>query len=238
MKISATALGETAGDFFSFSANQNFRTSTIEMLGLFIFALSFQLKAKSYKPLIYGAVIFFASAAGTTMSDLMNHTMALGSIKSSFLTLTVLISILGYWRYFAGSLSFDIKTSKVEILYWIAIMFSNTLGTSLGDYILEDTTLGIAESTLLLVVLLSFIIFLSYLKSGNKIILFWLGFVLTRPFGAIIGTALTKPIEKGGLNLDTFTSSFTLLAVLGVCLTRMVLNQKKLNLLNSVAANR
>ncbi len=130
--------------------------------------------------------------------------------------LTLLLCILAYWRKSEGSLSVtNIKTRKAEILYWLAILFSNTLGTALGDFLADDSGLGFAGGALLIGSLLSLIIGANFYSRLSKILLFWLAFILTRPFGATVGDFLTKTHENGGLNFGTIHASLVLSLILG-----------------------
>jgi len=228
MKISATTLGETAGDLFSMTLNAGYAASTIVLMSLFLIALFFQLRSKSYHPALYWSVILLTSTAGTTMSDFMDRTLELGYMKGSLILVTLLIIVLATWKYTVGTLSVDhIKSRKAEIFYWVAILLSNTLGTALGDFLADDSGLGFAGGALLIGSLLVVIVGVHYLTKINKVILFWLAFVLTRPFGATIGDVLTKSTDKGGLNFGTVNSSLFLLTILVCFIAITVKNQKK-----------
>ena len=131
MKICATTLGETAGDLFSMTMKAGYAMSSIVLLSLFVIALVFQLVAKTYRPILYWAVILLTSTAGTTISDFMDRTLGLGYAKGSAILVALLMATLATWRLTSGSLSVDkIRTMKVEIFYWVAILFSNTCSSS------------------------------------------------------------------------------------------------------------
>lgn len=228
MKISATTLGETAGDLFSMTLNAGYAASTVVLMSLFLIALIFQLKSKNYHPILYWSVILLTSTAGTTMSDFMDRTLELGYMKGSLILVTSLISVLAIWKYAVGTLAVDhIKSRKAEVFYWIAILISNTLGTALGDFLADDSGLGFAGGALVIGGLLAAIVAAYYLTKINKVILFWLAFILTRPFGATIGDVLTKSTDKGGLNFGTVNSSLFLFAILAFFIVITVKNQKK-----------
>ncbi len=215
MKISATTLGETAGDLFSMTLDIGYAISSLALLGVFAVALAVQLSAKRHHPFLYWGVILATSTAGTTVSDYMDRTLGLGYAIGSLILLSLLLLTLTGWRISIGSLSVtSIQTTKAEIFYWIAILFSNTLGTALGDYLADDSGLGFAGGALLIGSVIGFIVALYYFTTISRLLLFWSAFVLTRPFGATMGDVLTKPIEKGGLDLGTAGSSATLLSVL------------------------
>lgn len=230
MKICATTLGETGGDLFSMTMKIGYATSSIILIGLFAITLAFQLLSKSYRPLLYWSVILLTSTAGTTMSDFMDRTLGLGYATGSLILLSILLCVLTFWRLTTGSLSVQhIKTVRVEFLYWIAILFSNTLGTALGDFLADDSGLGFAGGAFLIGSLLALITVAAFYSRISKVLLFWLAFVLTRPFGATLGDVLTKTKEKGGLNFGTVNSSLILAVILGffILITMLYLNKKE-----------
>ncbi|RQR51095.1 hypothetical protein DIE07_22905 [Burkholderia sp. Bp9002] len=215
MKICATTLGETGGDLLSMTLNVGYAASSILLFGFFLVTLGAQLRATRHRPAIYWAVIVATSTAGTTMSDFMDRTLGLGYAAGSSILVAILLGIFAIWRLTGESLSVDeIRTRKVELLYWIAILFSNTLGTALGDFLADSSGLGFAGGALLIGGLLAAILLAHYFTRISGVFLFWAAFVLTRPFGATVGDLLTKPAAKGGLALGTIGSSAVLLGVL------------------------
>ncbi len=229
MKICATTLGETAGDLLSMTLNVGYEVSSLILIGVFFATLATQLISKGYNPLLYWTVILSTSTAGTTMSDYMNRTLGLGYTTGSAILITILLAIFAYWRFSVGTLSVNnIQTRKVEILYWTAILFSNTLGTSLGDFLADTSGLGFFGGALLIASLLALVLAAHYYTKISGVTLFWVAFVLTRPFGATLGDVMTKPYAKGGLNFGTVGSSIVLLAILLVCIAFTTFKQKKL----------
>lgn len=215
MKICATTLGETGGDLLSMTMNVGYGISSLILLSFFFITLVIQLASKKYHPVIYWLVIVSTSTAGTTMSDYMDRTLGLGYFKGSLILVSCLIVILAVWRYSEGTLSVNyIQTKKAEIFYWTAILFSNTLGTALGDFLADSSGLGFLGGAILIGSLLALVVLVYYFTKVNRVVLFWIAFVLTRPFGATFGDVLTKPIEKGGLNLGTIGSSIVLGTIL------------------------
>lgn len=215
MKICATTLGETGGDLLSMTMNVGYGVSSLILLSFFFITLIIQLAAKKYHPVIYWLVIVSTSTAGTTMSDYMDRTLELGYFKGSLILVSCLIVILAIWRYSEGTLSVNyIQTKKAEIFYWTAILFSNTLGTALGDFLADSSGLGFLGGAILIGSLLALVVLVYYFTKVNRVVLFWIAFVLTRPFGATFGDVLTKPIDRGGLNLGTIGSSLVLAAIL------------------------
>ena len=215
MKICATTLGETGGDLLSMTMNVGYAVSSLILLGFFFVTLVIQLASKKYHPVIYWLVIVSTSTAGTTISDYMDRTLELGYFKGSLILISCLLVTLAVWRYSVGTLSVNyIRTRKAETFYWTAILFSNTLGTALGDFLADSSGLGFMGGAILIGSLLAVIVLLYYFTKINRVGLFWIAFVLTRPFGATFGDVLTKPVEKGGLNLGTIGSSIVLASIL------------------------
>ena len=215
MKISATTLGETAGDLLSMTLNIGYATSSILLVSGFVLSLAAQLLSKRYHPALYWTVILATSTAGTTMSDYMDRTLGLGYSKGAALLVAILLCTFAAWRWTTGTLSVDrVDTRKAELFYWIAILFSNTLGTALGDFLAESSGLGFLGGAFLIGGLLALVLLATLLTRLSRVLLFWIAFVLTRPFGATVGDVLTKTKAKGGLNLGTVGSSAVLALVL------------------------
>jgi len=215
MKICATTLGETAGDLLSMTMDVGYAASSIILLSLFLVSLIAQLRSRRFHPVLYWTVILTTSTAGTTMSDYMDRTLELGYAKGSLILVAGLIAVLTAWRLSEGNLSVNsIQTRKAELFYWFAILFSNTLGTALGDYLADDSGLGFLGGAALIGGLLLLLVLAYYFTKLNRVVLFWIAFVLTRPFGATFGDLLTKPTDKGGLGFGTIGSSAILFALL------------------------
>ncbi len=217
MKICATTLGETAGDLMSMTMNIGYAISSIILLSCFFMLLIAQLLSKRYHPILYWAVILATSTAGTTMSDFMDRTIGLGYATGSVILAVLLILTLLIWMLTEKSLSVtNIRSRGAEVYYWTAILFSNTLGTALGDFLADDSGLGFSGGAVLIGSFLALLVILYKFSKISHVILFWLAFVLTRPFGATFGDLLTKPIEKGGLDFGTVGSSLILFFILSL----------------------
>ena len=215
MKIAATTLGETAGDLFSMTLNIGYAMSSIFLFGIFVVSLITQLRSKKYNPALYWTVILATSTAGTTMSDFMDRTLGFGYAMGTSILLSVLLAILGIWYFSEKSLSVtNIKTKKAEVFYWLAILVSNTLGTALGDFLAHNSGLGFIGGATLVGSLITLTVVARYFTKISPIILFWVAFILTRPFGATIGDLLTKNPSDGGLGFGTIGSSAVLLSIL------------------------
>lgn len=197
--------------------------SSIVLISAFLVSLSLQLLTNRYRPTLYWFVILTTSTAGTTISDYMDRTLELGYASGAAILITILTTIFIVWRLTTGSLSiYNINTRKAEVFYWITILFSNTLGTALGDFLADSSGLGFACGAVIIGGLLGVILIATYTTNVSRVGLFWAAFILSRPFGATLGDLLTKPTSKGGLNLGTVGSSLVLFSILviGILLPR------------------
>ncbi|TKH41364.1 hypothetical protein C1I60_18400 [Paenibacillus terrae] len=229
MKICATTLGETAGDLLSQTLNVGYAISSMILFSVFLISLIFQLYSKKYHPFLYWTVILTTSTAGTTMSDYMDRSLGLGYATGSLILVCILLAIFSFWYFSERSLNVNnITTRKVELIYWIAILFSNTLGTALGDFLADSSGLGFVGGAVLIGSLLGIILLLTYFTNISRVFLFWLAFVLTRPFGATFGDLLTKSHAKGGLDLGTMGSSLVLVTILIALIIYTTLNASKM----------
>jgi uncharacterized membrane-anchored protein len=234
MKIAATTLGETAGDLFSQTLKLGYFLTTIALFLVFVVTLVVQLRSSRYNPFFYWTVILSTSMAGTTMSDFMNRDasaqflsngatklgwgpqgLGLGYPEGAAILISILLAIFLGWKLSGMTFQIrDIVTFKGEALFWAAILVSNTLGTSMGDFLSDSSGLGYAGGALLVTGVLAVLVALMKVPAVPNVLLFWIAFVLTRPLGATAGDFFTKPVDKGGLDLGTVGSSAALLAVL------------------------
>lgn len=236
MKICATTLGETAGDLLSMTLDVGYAMSSLILISGFAVTLIGQLASKRYHPALYWLVILSTSTAGTTMSDFMDRTLGLGYAAGSSILIAILLSLFTVWYMSEKSLSVDrVTTLRAELFYWFAILFSNTLGTALGDFLADDSGLGFAGGALLIGGAIAVVVLLKVFTRISTVLLFWVAFVLTRPFGATLGDVLTKPHEKGGLDFGTVGSSMVLLAVLVVLVIAAMLRERPASLQNELA---
>lgn len=213
IKICATTLGETGGDALSMTLNLGYAVATGIFFAIFLVTLAGQLWSRRYNPILYWAVILSTTTAGTTMSDYLDRTAHLGYIGGSLVLISILAAVLIAWKLTLGRITFDhVVDRKVEAFYWVTILFSNTLGTALGDFMADDTgaNLGYLGGALVFGGALALIALAYFFTKVPRTILFWAAFVLTRPLGATVGDILTKTHAKGGLDLGTFPSSIVL----------------------------
>jgi uncharacterized membrane-anchored protein len=215
IKIASTTLGETGADMFSMTFDYGYETTIAIFTGLFALLLGIKLLIKRYDPTIYWLVFTATAIVGTAISDYIDRTLGLGYATGSVILTFALILILALWKRSENSINVEyIVTAKAEIYYWLAFLIANTLGTAAGDFLADDMALGFAVSAAIITGLLVIITLLHFYTKISKTILFWLAFVLTRPFGATFGDFLTKPIESGGLNLGTIGASIFFAIVL------------------------
>ncbi|MFD8999854.1 hypothetical protein ACFV0T_02530 [Streptomyces sp. NPDC059582] len=234
MKIAATTLGETAGDLFAQTLKIGYFLTTIALFLLFVVTLVAQLRSRRYNPFFYWTVILSTSMAGTTMSDFMNRDasaaflsgdatslgwgpqgLGLGYPTGAAILISILVAVFAVWKLSGMTFQIrDIVTFRGEALFWSAILVSNTLGTSMGDFLSDSSGLGYAGGAALVTGALLVLVALMKVPGVPNVLLFWIAFVLTRPLGATAGDFLTKPVAKGGLNLGTIGSSAVLLVVL------------------------
>ncbi|GAA5629455.1 hypothetical protein Acal02_00048 [Acinetobacter calcoaceticus] len=219
VKIAATTLGETAGDALSMSMNLGYILSSCIFTVIFIALVSMQIKAKQYKPWLYWATIISTTTLGTTIADFVDHSLGIGYLGGSLTLFTLLISTLAIWYWRCGNIAVNsVQSAKTEAFYWLTIMFSQTLGTALGDWTADTQGLGYSGAALIFGSLLLVLVILYNWTQVSRTFLFWSAFVLTRPLGAVLGDFLDKPLDHGGLDLSRFGASFVLLAFIVLCL--------------------
>jgi uncharacterized membrane-anchored protein len=228
MKIAATTLGETAGDLLAQTLNVGYAISSIILISLFFVSLVTQLRAEKFHPILYWTVILSTSTAGTTMSDFMNRTAGLGYAKGALVLITALSAVFVVWKLSGYSFNvMSISTFRGEVLFWTATLFSNTLGTSLGDFLADNTHLGFAGGTILVSSLLALIVIAHYYSHISSTLLFWTAFILTRPLGANVGNFFSKPTARGGLGYGTIGVSLVLASVLIALIVYQLGQQRK-----------
>lgn len=227
MKITATTLGETLGDFISMTLNLGYTVGIFITLLFFGITLATQLKVKKYIPIIYWLVIVGTTTLGTEISDFIDRTLKAGYLLGSLLLISGLLLTLFLWyKKYKDLEVYPIIDRNKEIYYWIAILFSNSLGTAFGDFLSDNLGLSYLIGACITGVIILIVVLLHYFTKINHAVLFWIAFVFTRPFGATFGDFLTKPIAHGGLNLGTLNASLVSLALL---LLMIVISHKKQN---------
>lgn len=219
IKIAATTLGETAGDALSMSLDLGYLISTAIFAAIFVVAVLVQIKARQFHPLIYWTTIVATTTVGTTLADFADRSLGIGYTGGSSLLFGLLLVSLGVWYKTMGSINVKKITSpKVEVFYWVTIMFSQTLGTALGDWTADTAGMGYLGAAVLFGGLLALTVGLYFWTRVSRTFLFWAAFILTRPLGAVLGDFLDKPLDHGGLALSRFTASAALLVLMVGCI--------------------
>ncbi|MCB0464153.1 MAG: hypothetical protein KDC78_00560 [Aequorivita sp.] len=217
MKIIATTLGETLGDFLSMTLNLGYAIGIGITAAFFLTVLLIQLFSKRYIPVFYWLVIIATTTLGTEISDFMDRSLHLGYTVGSIILFAFLLFTLFLWHKKFKSLNvFPIFEREKEIFYWIAILFSNSLGTAFGDYLSDVVGLSYLNGAVVTASIILIVILFHYFTKINQVILFWIAFIFTRPFGATFGDFLTKPITKGGLDLGTLNASIVSIVLIGI----------------------
>ena len=216
-KIAATTLGETGGDAVSMSMGLGYLVGTGIFAALFAVAVVAQMRAKRYHPFIYWATIVATTTVGTTLADFADRSLGIGYAGGTTILLTLLLLSLFTWHRVLGSVSINTVASPgAEAFYWLTIMFSQTLGTALGDWTADTAGLGYARAAMVFSALLALVVAAYYLTRVSHTVLFWAAFVLTRPLGAVVGDFLDKPVDAGGLALSRYTASAVLFVLMVV----------------------
>ncbi|MFT3800378.1 MAG: hypothetical protein QM766_04090 [Burkholderiaceae bacterium] len=213
IKIAATTLGETGGDAVSMSMNLGYLVGTAIFSALFIAAVTAQIRAKAFHPLLYWTTIVATTTVGTTLADFADRSLGIGYAGGSSVLLALLLGSLFVWHRTMGSVSVEtVNSPKAEAFYWVTIMFSQTLGTALGDWTADTAGLGYTGAAIVFGGLLAVIVAAYYGTRISRTVLFWAAFILTRPLGAVVGDFLDKPLSAGGLALSRYWASAALLA--------------------------
>ncbi len=219
IKIAATTLGETGGDTVTMTLNWGYLAGTALFFAALVALVSWQIVAKKFRPFLYWATIIASTTFGTTMADFADRSLGVGYTGGSSILLLCLLAILGLWYWSLGSISVDtVSTPKVEVFYWAAITFSQTLGTALGDWTADSTGLGYEGGALVFGAALAVVAAAYYWTNVSRVTLFWTAFILTRPLGATVGDFLDKPTDHGGLALSRPLASAIIAAFILGCL--------------------
>ena len=218
MKIAATTLGETGGDTVSMSMNLGYLVGTAIFAVVFLIAVAIQIKAVRFHPVIYWFAIIATTTVGTTLADFADRSLGIGYAGGSTILFCLLMGSLFAWYKTLGTVAVEtVKDPKSEMFYWVTIMFSQTLGTALGDWTADTAGLGYLGGGTVFFLLLALLAGLYYGTKISRTFLFWSAFILTRPLGAVLGDFLDKPIAHGGLALSRYGASAALLGFILVC---------------------
>lgn len=219
IKVAATTLGETGGDAVSMTLRLGYALSTAIFVAVFLATAAAQIGARRFHPLLYWAAIVATTTAGTTMADYADRSLGIGYVGGSLALAALLALTLGAWRLATGSIAVDrIASPRAEAFYWAAILFSNTLGTALGDFLASQPGVGYEGGALAFAAALAVVAAAYFLTAASRTALFWAAFILTRPLGATVGDILTKPHANGGLELSRISSSVVIALFMVACI--------------------
>jgi uncharacterized membrane-anchored protein len=219
IKIAATTLGETGGDAVSMSMNLGYLVGTAIFAAIFLVAVAAQIKANGFHPFLYWTTIIATTTVGTTLADYADRSLGIGYAGGSSLLFALLMASLAIWYRSLGTVSVNtVSSPKAEMFYWVTIMFSQTLGTALGDWTADTAGLGYGGGAMVFSALLACVVAGYYWTNISRTLLFWAAFIITRPLGAVLGDFLDKPLSAGGLALSRFSASAALLTFILTCI--------------------
>lgn len=219
IKVAATTLGETGGDAVSMSMNLGYLVGTGIFAVVFLVAAAAQVMARRFHPFLYWTTIIATTTVGTTLADYADRSLGIGYAGGASLLFVLLMASLAAWYWSLGSVSVNtVSSPKAETFYWVTIMFSQTLGTALGDWTADTAGLGYTGGALVFSMLLGLVVAAYFWTNISRTALFWAAFILTRPLGAVVGDFLDKPTGAGGLALSRYSASFALLLFIVACI--------------------
>ena len=220
IKIFATTLEETGGDAVSMSMNLGYLVGTGIFAAIFVITVIAQISARRFHPLVYWITIIATTTVGTTLADFADRSLGIGYAGGTTHLFTLLMASLLIWYRTLGSISIaTVYTPKAEMFYWVTIMFSQTLGTALGDWTADTAGLGYAGGAMVFSALLVIVAAAYFWTALSRTMLFWAAFILTRPLGAVVGDFLDKPLNAGGLALSRYSASAVILAFIVSCIS-------------------
>jgi len=219
IKIAATTLGETGGDAVTMTLGLGYLIGSVIFATIFMVAVAAQVAAKRFHPFLYWAVIIATTTAGTTLADFFDRSLGIGYVGGSSILFALLIATLSLWHWSLGSVSVATVTSpKAELFYWATIMFSQTLGTALGDFLANTTGLGYEGGALVFAAILAVVAGAYFYTGVSRTLLFWAAFILTRPLGATVGDLLDKPVADGGFAVSRLVASAMIATIIIACI--------------------
>jgi uncharacterized membrane-anchored protein len=219
IKILATTLGETGGDAVSMSMDLGYLVGTMIFAAIFVAAVAVQISARKFHPVIYWTTIVASTTVGTTLADFADRSLGIGYTGGTAILSALLVLSLLTWYRALGSVAVDsVASPKSEFFYWLTIMFSQTLGTALGDWTADTAGLGYVGGALIFSGLLAIVALAFFFTRISRTVLFWSAFILTRPLGAVVGDFLDKPVYAGGLALSRYSATAALVALIVACI--------------------
>ncbi|HEY2419493.1 MAG TPA: hypothetical protein VGH84_16370 [Steroidobacteraceae bacterium] len=219
IKVAATTLGETGGDTVSMSMKLGYLLATGIFAAVFVLVVTAQISARRFHALLYWITIVATTTLGTTLADFADRSLGIGYAGGTSLLIALLLASLYTWYRVQGSIAIEtVSSPRTEMFYWVTIMFSQTLGTALGDWTADTAGLGYVGGAIVFSVLLAVVVAVYYWTKASRTLLFWTAFVLTRPLGAVVGDFLDKPVTAGGLAMSRYVASLVLLGFIVACI--------------------
>ncbi len=217
IKVLCTTVGETASDFLNVNLGLGLRGTSIAAGGCLLLVLFFQFKSRKYIPAIYWLAVVLISVFGTLITDILTDSLGFPLEASTIIFSVALALTFALWYAKEGTLSIhSIFTTRREIFYWLAILFTFALGTAVGDLMAESLGLGYLVTGLIVLGIIAAAM-ASWRLGLDAVLAFWIAYILTRPLGASLGDFLSQSKVNGGLGLGaTITSAVFLLAILAV----------------------
>ncbi|MDN5844574.1 MAG: hypothetical protein L0H54_14150 [Alcaligenaceae bacterium] len=214
IKILSTTVGETAADFLAINAGWGQNTTRLVMAALLATALVTQVRMRRYTPWSYWLSVVLVSIVGTQITDLLTDSLGVSLYVSTPVFAVALAVIFAAWHKVEHTLSIhDIVSRRRELFYWAAILCTFSLGTAAGDLATEALGMGFNNGVLIFGALIM-VTYISFRLGGNAVLTFWIGYILTRPFGASLGDLLTQAKGDGGLGMGTMWTSAMFLAII------------------------
>lgn len=222
IKILATTLGETGGDAVTMSLGLGYLLGTAIFMALFVATIGAHIRARRFHAALYWLAIIASTTVGTTLADFCTRSLGIGYAGGSALLALALVGTLWLWQHTLGSVAVtSVSSPRAEAFYWLTIMFSQTLGTALGDWTAGSAGLGYLGGAAIFSALLVLVALALGLTRISRTVLFWCAFVLTRPLGAVVGDFLDKPLAQGGLALSRYAASAALLALIALAVAAL-----------------
>jgi len=220
IKVMAVTMGETAADYLAVNLGLGLTVTSLIMTGILLVALILQFAQKRYVPWAYWLAVVLISIVGTLVTDNLVDNFGVRLETTTIVFSVALALTFVIWYASEKTLSIHtIFTTRREIFYWLAILFTFSLGTAAGDLVAERFDLGYLTSGLIFGGLIAAITLAYFFLGLNAILAFWLAYILTRPFGASFGDLLSQPAEYGGLGFGTTLTSLIFLG----CIVAIVL---------------
>src|SRR6202048_1036663 len=214
IKIMSTTVGETGADYLAVHVGLGTAITSAVTVSLLLAALFMQLRMRRYVPWIYWLTVVLVSVVGTQITDALTDGLGVSLYLSTPVFALTLAAIFAIWYSTERTLSIHtIVTTRRELFYWTAILFTFALGTAAGDLTTEALQLGFRLGVVVFGALIA-VVALAYFGRANPVLTFWIAYVLTRPLGASLGDLLSQAQPYGGMGLGTIVTSVVFLTII------------------------